>query len=401
MPNEPRRRRDSARAPTVMEVSPLRVEDLRELLDGRSGSTISLEEELMLLDPETMEVSLSAELVSDLVAENDRFATESHQGRIEIRTPVCGNAVAAALCLADGILFLKDRLAGTFALASSGTHPLSSVWGHVMQGQRYRELAAEFPHAANGHVLSGLHVHVAVSGADRALAVYNAARSFLPELTALAANSPFLDGEDTGLASARGRLALAFHRTGVPPAFPSWEAYVEFVEWGRRGGVFRDAGHVWWDLRPHPKFGTIELRSPDSQTRVEDAAAVAALFQCLLVWLAGRYDEHDDLVVHDTIRIAENVWRARRYGTRGYMVDPVTGEQEETRTRIGRLLEALEPTAARYGTSWALLTASTLLAGNGADRQRYVAEEHGLDGLVGWLADETVSSAQDYLERRT
>jgi gamma-glutamyl:cysteine ligase YbdK (ATP-grasp superfamily) len=83
------------------------------------------------------------------------------------------------------------------------------------------------------------------------------------------------------------------------------------------------------------------------------------------------------------------------------MVDPVTGEEEETRTRIGRLLEALEPTAARYGTTWALLTASTLLAGNGADRQRYVAEEHGLDGLVGWLADQTVSSAQDYLERRT
>ena len=400
MSNELQQRLDPSRAPQWIESSPLRVEDLEELFDGRSGSTIGLEEELMLLDPETMEVSPSAELVFDLVAGDDRFAPELRQGQIEIRTPVCGNAVAAALCLADTILSLRDRLAGRLVVASSGTHPFSSAWGDITRGQRYRKLAAEFPHAAHGHLPSGLHVHVAVAGADRALAVYNAARSFLPELTALAANSPFLDGVDTGLASARSQLTLAFHRSGVPPAFASWEAYVEFVEWGRQGGVFPDASHLWWDLRPHPQFGTLELRCPDSQTRVEDAAAVAALFQCLLVWLAGRYDEHDELAVHDTSRIAENVWRASRYGTRGYMVDPVTGEQEETRSRIGRLLEALEPTASRYGTSWALLTASTLLADNGADRQRYVAAEHGLDGLARWLADETVSSAKGYLERR-
>jgi glutamate---cysteine ligase / carboxylate-amine ligase len=360
-----------------------------------------MEEELMLLDPETMEVSPSAGGVLELVAGDDRFASELRQGQIGVRTPVCGNAVAAALCLADAILSLQDRLVGALVVASSGTHPFSSAWGDVTRGQRYRELAAEFPHAVLGPVPSGLHVHVAVAGADRALAVYNAARSYLPELTALAANSPFLDGEDTGLASTRRELALAAHRSGVPPSFPSWEAYVELVEWGRRGGVFTDASQLWWDLRPHPQFGTLELRCADSQTRVDDAAAVAALFQCLLVWLASRYDEHEQLAVHDTSRIAENAWRASRYGTRGHMVDLVTGEQEETRSRISRLLEALEPTASRYGTSWALLTASTLLADNGADRQRYVAEQHGLDGLARWLADETVSSARDYLERRT
>jgi glutamate---cysteine ligase / carboxylate-amine ligase len=398
--NDLQRRLDPARAPQWTESSPLRVEQLQELFDGRSGSTIGLEEELMLLDPDTLEVSPEAELVFDLVAGDGRFATGLRQGQIEVRTPVCGNAVAAALCLADAILSLKDRLAGRLVIASAGTHPFSSSWGAVTRGQRYKKLAAEFPQAAHGNLPSGLHVHVAVSGAQRALAVYNAARSFLPELTALAANSPFLDGEDTGLASARSHLTLAFHRSGVPPAFPSWEAYVELVEWGRRGGVFPDASHLWWDLRPHSQFGTIELRCADGQTRVEDAAAVAALFQCLLVWLASRYDEQEQLAVHDTSRIAENVWRASRYGTHGYMVDPVTGEQEETRSRIRRLLEALEPTASSYGMSWALLTASTLLVDNGADRQRYVAERQGLTDLTRWLAGETVLSAQDYLERR-
>ena len=164
------------------------------------------------------------------------------------------------------------------------------------------------------------------------------------------------------MATSRGELAFAPHRICVPPAFESWQAYVELVEWGRRGGVFRDAGQLWWDLRPHPRFGTIELRASDSQTRVEDATAITAIFQCLLVWLSGRVDDGDELPVHETVRIAENVWRARRYGTSGVMADLVSGERVDTRTRISRLLDALEPTAERYGMSWPILTARSLLA---------------------------------------
>jgi carboxylate-amine ligase len=243
-------------------------------------------------------------------------------------------------------------------------------------------------------------VHVAVPGADRALAVFNAARSFLPEITALAANSPFVDGSDSRLASSRGKFTLAVHRAGVPPEFESWERFVEFVEWGRRGGLLPDASHLWWDLRPHPRFGTLELRSADAQTRLADAVAIAAVYQALLVWLSDRFDTGERLPVHDTCRIAENVWRATRYGTRGWMVDHESGEPEETRARVSGLLETLEPAAQRLGTTWALLTAQTLVADNGADRQRYVAERDGLTGLVRWLADETVSSAREYLEQR-
>jgi glutamate---cysteine ligase / carboxylate-amine ligase len=396
-----RERLDPTPPPAWRSSAPLTVEDLEELFDERTGSTIGMEEELMLLDRETLEISPSAHSALGFLAVDDRFDTERREGQIEVRTPVCGNAVAACLCLADAILHLGEQLGENVVVAASGTHPFSSTWGPAKGSSSYREIAAEFPYARRRHVPCGLHVHVAVSGADRALASYNAARSYLPELVALGANSPFLDGDDTDLASARGDLALAVHRAGVPPAFPTWQAYVEFVEWGRRGGVFPDASHLWWDLRPHPRLGTIELRAVDSQTHLEDAAAVAALFQCLLVWLGERHDLGEALAVDETSRIAENVWRARRYGTRGYMVDPITGEQVETRVRVSQLLDHLEPTAERYGTSWALLTARALLADNGADRQRYVATERGLMGLTRWLAQETVSSARDYLERRT
>jgi len=219
----------------------------------------------MLLDRETLEIAPSAQVALDDLGDDARYDTELREGQIEIRTPVCGNGIAAGICLADALLHLGERLGDTTLVAASGTHPFSSAWGRGSREGRYQELAAEFPYAGRRHLPCGLHVHVAVSGAERALAAYNAARSFLPELVAL---------------------------------------------------------------------GAIELRAADSQTRLEDASAVAALFQCLLVWLAERHDEGDELLVHETSRIAENVWRARRYGTRGFMVDPVTGEPVETRMLV-------------------------------------------------------------------
>lgn len=392
-------RLEPATPPSWAGSSPLSVTDLRALFDARSAFTVGVEEELILLDPATLEVAPQSDLALGLVGTDDRFGGELREGQIELRTPVCGNAVAAAIQLANARLDLSRRLEGRLSFAASGTHPFSSAWGSIGSARRYRQIAEEYPSAAHGHLPSGLHVHVAVPGADRALAVFNAARAYVPELAALAANSPFLDGRDTGLASSRSQLTLAFHRAGVPPAFATWEELVTFVEWGRRGGVFPDASHLWWDLRPHMRYGTLELRVADAQTRIEDAAGIAAVYQCLLVALAERYDRGEELPVHRQARIAENAWRAARYGTRGYMVDLVTGEPIETRRRVSELLDTLAPQAERLGTSWAVLTARALLADNGADRQRYVAAREGLSGLVAWLAEETVASPREYLER--
>src|SRR5262249_28269917 len=176
------------------ESAPLTVEGLEELFEERSGSTVGLEEELMLLDRETLELAPSAGRVLEGLSDDQRDAAGLREGPLEIRAPVCGNGVAAGLCLADAILRLRETLGGDLVIASAGTHPFSSRWGRVTSGERYDEIAEEFPGAAHGDLPCGFHVHVAVAvaGAERTLAVFNAARSFLPELTALAANSPFV-----------------------------------------------------------------------------------------------------------------------------------------------------------------------------------------------------------------
>jgi carboxylate-amine ligase len=175
----------------------------------------------------------------------------------------------------------------------------------------------------------------------------------------------------------------------VPPAFASWENLVEFVDWGRSGGLFPDHTHFWWDLRPHLEHGTLELRAADAQTRVEDAAAIAAVFQALVLTLAERYAEGDELRIDETYRINENAWRAYRYGVRGWLVDPESGEPQPTRDLLSALIDEIAPAARRLDCEPQLDDARTLLAGNGADRQRYVERRHGMLGLVSWIVQET------------
>jgi carboxylate-amine ligase len=195
------------------------------------------------------------------------------------------------------------------------------------------------------------------------------------------------------MSSIRPKLNEAFPRSGIPPHFAGWEELVRFVDWGRSGGLFPDATHFWWEMRPHPVHGTIEIRVADTQTRVEDATAVVALIQALVAWLTDRYDEGEQLPVDPTFWITENSWRAHRYGVRGSLVDLATGKAEPVRERLARLLDELEPYAAEHGASGHLEDARTLLAGNGSDRQRYVFEREGIVGLTRWLADETERSA--------
>lgn len=387
--------------PTRSGSSPLSVEGVRGLFDSRSSFTVGLREELLLLEPATLELASETELTRGIPGVDQWFSGAARQGYLELRTPVCGNAVAAGLHLAAARLELYDDLEGNVALAAAGTHPFSTAWGQrVATEQRTRRAGQETPLAAPAHLPCGFRVHVAVPGADRALAVFNAARSYLPELAALAANSPFLDGRDTGLASMRSRLGLACPRAGIPPSFATWDELVAFVEWGRRAALFPDGRHLWWDLCPNLTQGTLELRVADAQTRLEDAAGIAAVSQALLVWLAERYDEGEQLQVHRQARIAENAWRAASEGPHGRLLDLDTGDRVGTRQRISDLVDAITPCAERLGTTWALLTARALLADNGADRQRYVAAREGLRGLVAWLAEETVGSPREYLERR-
>jgi glutamate---cysteine ligase / carboxylate-amine ligase len=371
-------------AETVWEVA----EGCRRAFSHPASFTVGLEEELILLDPTTL---LPANEIEEALVrlEDDRFTYELRSAQLEARTKACATVSDATRELQGARLLAADRLAGFTRIAAAGVHPVSTLPIEITERDRYREIAAGCPWAVREGLPCGLHVHVAIEGAARALAIYNAARAFLPELAALAANSPFLAGRDTGLASSRLRLNEAFPRSGIPPAFHSWTEYAEFVAWGISGGHFPDQSYLWWDLRLHPVHGTLEFRVADAQTRIEEAGAVAAVCQALVASLAARYDAGDELPVHSSHRIAENRWGAVRDGLEGALADLDTGIPVAARTRIGAVLAALEPVAEVLGSRNELLAAWALLEENGAARQRRIASRDGLAANVRIVADET------------
>jgi carboxylate-amine ligase len=219
------------------------------------------------------------------------------------------------------------------------------------------------------------------------VAVHDALRSYLPDLAGLAANAPFHEGRDSGLASVRPTISAMLPRQGVPPALGSWDAFERALSWGEGAGVLPAKRRWWWELRLHPTFGTIEVRVGDTQTTVGETAAYAAVVHALVAWLAERAAAGEELPVAPTWRIAENRWWAARHGLDASFADLVTGEREPLRARLERLFDELAPVAARLGCHAELEHARALAAGpGGAARQRAVAAREGLDGLVAWLA---------------
>jgi carboxylate-amine ligase len=364
----------------------LTAEGWRALLDGVTDHTVGVEEELMLLHPETLDLLPAAARVRAELGRVVSLRTELPAAQVETASPVCATIGEAAAALTAARRTLATGVAGWARLASAGTHPFADPEGELIDDPKYEHLIAEFPWVLPRQLVFGLHVHVAVRGADRALAVHNALRSYLPELAALAGNAPLHGGRDTGLASLRPKICDLLPRQGVPPAWRSWEERAEFERWGRRGGIFPGAGEPWYELRAHDEVGTIELRVPDSQSTVEEAAGVLAFAAALVAWLAERHDAGEALPVHDHSRIVENRWRAMRHGLSGALLDLDSGEPQPARARIVALIDAVGPAAARLGGAAELEHARTLAARNGAERQRALAAERGVRGVVEWLA---------------
>jgi carboxylate-amine ligase len=382
--------------PPVWEATPpLTVERCMAAFEHEHQFTLGVEEELMLVDPVTLDLAPVIDDALRLLGRDRRFAHELRAAQIEIVTRVCTNAADACRELGHARHELVTRLRGFCRLLAAGTHPFSTRHGEITETDRYRRIADEYTWAATRSLVCGLHVHVAVSGADRALAVYNALRSYLPEIAALGANSAYADGVDTGMASVRPKFNEIYPRSGIPPAFTTWEELVRFVRWGRTGGLFPDPTHFWWEMRPHPVHGTIEIRVADTQTLIDDATSIVALLQALVVMLVARFDAGEQLPRHETYWITENAWRAHRYGVRGWLVDLDTGRRVATRERLAALLDELAPYAAEFGAEQHLRDARALLAGNGADRQRYVHGREGIHGLTRWLVEQTEASAAD------
>ncbi|MCZ7589679.1 MAG: YbdK family carboxylate-amine ligase [Gaiella sp.] len=370
---------------------------LRLAFDASALSlTVGAEEELMLVEPVGGGLVGGIEDVLRRAPTHSRLQAEFRAAQVELATRPCLSAADVGRELAFARVELHEALAGELMLVAAGSHPTARDLGPITNGERYRALAADNPWAARHMLTCGLHVHVGLADADRALAVHNALRSYLPELASLSANSPYHESLRTGLASTRLMLNRSLVRHGVPPAFPDWGSYAAFVAWGQAGGSIPDSSYHWWDLRLHPDFGTLEVRVCDTQTDVADVVALVALVQTLVARLAERYDDGETLPVHDGYRIAENVWVAASAAEKPELLDLDSGARRPAYERVAELVAELEPTARELGAAAELARLPGLAMARGADRQLRLVREHGVDGLVDWLGRRTVRSAREY-----
>jgi carboxylate-amine ligase len=358
-------------------------EQLRATFDAPAPLTVGLEEEVFLLDAETLDLAPVAGEVAGRLPDDGRFKLELPAAQIELVSPPCGSVPEAI----DVLRGARAELAQVATPLAAGVHPFAGAEGVLNEGERYAAMEREYGAVARRQLVSSLQIHVAVGGADRSLAVYNALRCYLPELAALAANAPFHEGRDTGLASVRPKISEGLPRQGMPPRIESWEWFARELGWGAAAGVIEPPAAWWWELRPHVRYGTLELRVPDTQTTLAHAGAVAATGHALVTWLAERHDAGDSLPDAPTWRIAENRWSACRHGMEGTLADLETGARTPTRERLNTLLLALTPTATRLGCAAELAAAQELVERNGALRQRAVHEEAGMHGLVAWMAE--------------
>ena len=367
-----------------------------EVSFGRSAPfSIGVEEEFQLLSPESYELVSRYDEVAE-AAGDERVKPELLQSVLEVATSVGRNVPEAVEEARELRARLRDAAAeeGTL-IASAGTHPFSRYeHQEVTEAPRYVGLMEKMQWVAERELIFGLHVHVGMRSGDEAIWVANALRTHLPELLALSANSPFWHGRDTGLASTRIKVFDPFPRSGLPPTFPSFRDFEALVERGIKTNSFSDYTYIWWDLRPHPRLGTIEVRICDAQTRIDTVAALVALVQSLVATLAERYERDGTLPIQPITLVAENKWRATRYGLDADLIWLELDEERPAREALRHLVELAEPAARRLGCARELALVEEVLGrGTGADEQRHVhAEDESLLAVAQFLARTTTEA---------
>ena len=333
----------------------------REVFEDSEDFTIGIEEEFQILDPETLDLAQRFEELRD-AAEADPPLAESITGEliaseIEIRSGK-GATFADAVAQQQDARDRLFRLAGErgVRLAATGTHPWSP-WQEqrIIDTPHYRRREDWLKYVAWRNNTFSLHVHVGVRGADRAVAVCDHLRACLPDLLALSANSPFLDGRDSGLHSARTQIfTRSFPRCGVHEPFGDWDTYAEFANFLVEMNSIEEHTQLWWSVRPHHDFGTVEFRICDAQTRAEDSTALAGLIVACIAQAALDYDDGTLPEPAQGRYIEENMWRAIRHGMEGRMIDFDRREEFDARAIPDRLLTWTAPARAQLGIDPAL-----------------------------------------------
>ena len=343
----------------------------REVFDNSEDFTVGIEEEFQILDPETLDLvsrfeDLQAAAQADpLLAES--IAGELIASEIEIRSGK-GSTFAEAVAQQRDMRVRLFRLASALGvrLGATGTHPWSP-WQEqrIIDTEHYRLREEWLKYVAWRNNAFSLHVHLGIRGADRAVAVCDRLRVLLPDLLAVSANSPFLDGRDSGLHTARTQIfTKSFPRCGVHDPWGDWRSYAEYVDFLVRTESIVEPTQLWWSVRPHHEFGTVEFRICDAQTRAEDSTAVAGLMAACIAQAAIDYDEGIRPEPVPGMLIEENMWRAIRHGMDGRLIDFDSGEQFEAKAIPERLMAWTAPARAHMGIDPAIPDE------NGAQRQR-------------------------------
>jgi carboxylate-amine ligase len=342
--------------------------------------TIGVEEEFQIVDPTTGELRSH---VSELVAATssglgEQVKPEMHQSIVEIGTKICGDVdeLATDMRRTRGELVRAAEKVG-LQVAAAGTHPFSSWIDQVISpGERYQNIVEELQQLARSLLIFGMHVHVAVPDRTTMIDLMNMARYFLPHLLAFSTSSPFWMGRNTGLKSFRTTVFRRFPRTGIPDHFSSWSEYEDYVNLLVRLHCIDNAKKIWWDVRPHPTFGTLEFRVFDVVTRLDEAIAIAALTQAIVVKLHRLYTRNMGFRMYPRALIEENKWRAARWGVEGKLID--FGKQAEVPMQeLGEeLLEFTDDVAGDLGSRAALEPIQRILReGTSAERQLRVFKE--------------------------
>ena len=362
--------------------------------------TLGVEEEYMLLDGESFDLVQHIDTVLAAVAGHElepRINAELMQSVLEIATPVCRTPsdVAAQLRSLRGYVSEVARGSG-MRVGSAGTHPFSLFERQrITAKDRYRALVDQLQYIARRELIFGMHVHVAVDDAEKAIQVVNALIGHLAELVALSASSPFWRGELTGLRSSRHMVFAAFPRSGPPPRFRDYADYAEVVGQLERTGCIADYTHIWWDIRLHPRLGTIEIRICDAVTRLDDVIAITAFCQALVKHYSERFEAGEEIPSFHRILTTENKWLAARYGLDAPVMDLHTGRRNRVPVAqmIRRTLRLVEPHAREVGSEAELAGVEEILRrGNSADSQvRVYNANRDIVEVVREIAEQTES----------
>jgi carboxylate-amine ligase len=359
--------------------------------------TLGIEEEFQIIDPKTRELRcvISELMESSAVLGDTQLQTELHQSTVEVATDICADITEARANVIRNRRAVADLAANVgMRIAAASTHPFARWQDQTLSdSERYSQLVGELQDVARANLIFGMHVHVGIPDRDEAIAVYNSARYFLPHFLALSVSSPFFDGRATGLQSSRTSIFQRLPRTGIPERFEDYDQFEKFVTTLVETGCIDNGRRIWWDIRPHPTFDTLEFRICDLPTRVDHVISIAALIQAVVAKLTQIHRQNLSFAIHRTALMNENKWRAARYGVSGALIDLGKHKAVPFRALGEEILEFVDDVVDELGSREEVQGIRDILKdGTSADHQLRVFEETGGDfrAVVDYVLDETM-----------